>query len=192
VHNQEPTLNGGPGSGNFGHAGVPGQVGGSSSGVIADTEVSARNIETPNKVTDKELYKSLVTSMEVDGWKGAPVLAVDKGDGVYTALTGSHRIYAARKVGIDVPVALIDADKLKKWLDEDPDNFDRAFDRYSNFRVDDARGETESVLAEIGDSNALKLYQSELQKNSTENTAKNSHAALWNQFKSRVSSLFGA
>ena len=40
----------------------------------------------------------LVASMLADGWQGAPVLAIGE-----QALTGTHRIEAAREAGIDVP-----------------------------------------------------------------------------------------
>lgn len=66
---------------------------------MTETALIAANSLTPwNDVDDAEKLTALIASMEVDGWVGAPVV-VD-GD---QAVTGSHRIIAARQADIEVP-----------------------------------------------------------------------------------------
>jgi len=71
--------------------------------------ISPKRIEPPHEVRDKEKLVDLVSKMEKDGWQGRPILAVDLGQGP-EALTGSHRIAAARIAGIEVPVIMIDSE----------------------------------------------------------------------------------
>ena len=67
------------------------------------TSLNPRHIQTWNEVTDEDKYDTLVASMQVDGWIGAPVIIINDPDGDPTAITGSHRIHAAREAGIDIP-----------------------------------------------------------------------------------------
>jgi hypothetical protein len=56
----------------------------------------------PPKNPQKTVFLTL--SMKKRGWTGRPLLAYDDGDGWYRALTGSHRIHVAVKVGLaEVP-----------------------------------------------------------------------------------------
>lgn len=64
-------------------------------------------IEPPHEVRDKKKLADLVKKMQANGWQGRPVLTVDLGRGP-EALTGSHRIRAAKQAGIDVPTIAID------------------------------------------------------------------------------------
>lgn len=78
----------------------------------------------------------LAESMKSKGWQGRPILTVDLGRG-HEALTGTHRIAAAQKAGIEIPVHMLpnkagehedrhnrtiqdamymDADDAAKWL----------------------------------------------------------------------------
>ena len=55
--------------------------------------------------------------MQESGYQGRPILAyMDKGKA--KALTGSHRLYAARNVGIDVPVVFVKP-SVMKWEDKE-------------------------------------------------------------------------
>lgn len=66
---------------------------------MTETALIAANSLTPwNEVDDAAKLAALVASMEADGWVGTPVV-VD-GD---QAVTGSHRIVAARRADIEVP-----------------------------------------------------------------------------------------
>lgn len=71
--------------------------------------LSAGDIEPKNNVRNKEFFDALRTDMETHGWKGRPLLVLDKGDGSYIGLTGSHRTLAARDLGIEVPAMVIPA-----------------------------------------------------------------------------------
>jgi ParB-like chromosome segregation protein Spo0J len=70
--------------------------------------VPATTMRDPNRIRpwqpvfDETLLDHLVDAMTRHGWKGAPLLVIGHGDDPL-AITGSHRIEAARQVGIDVP-----------------------------------------------------------------------------------------
>jgi hypothetical protein len=70
------------------------------------------DIEPLNGITDQIKYESLVQSFKRDGYNGVPVLVGNECIGIYEAITGSHRIYAAREAGIDIPCVIIDDDEI--------------------------------------------------------------------------------
>ena len=102
-------------------------------------------INPVHEVRDQIKMDDLIASMETDGWIGRPVLAI--GTIEYAqAITGSHRIEAAHRAGIDVPVLLIDCDT--DWTDEY--SIDTEYDRMdlvNDLGDDDAR----ALLAEEGE-----------------------------------------
>lgn len=77
-----------------------------------DTTISPAHIAEPHPVTDRAKLAALVASMASGGWDGRPVLAWRCGsDGEVIALTGSHRIAAARAAGLDeIPALIIEAE----------------------------------------------------------------------------------
>jgi hypothetical protein len=77
-----------------------------------DDLLSAKRIEPINGVRKPELFQSLVNDFSDGGWKGRPIVVVDGGDHDYRALTGSHRILAARAAGIEVPSVIVPEKKL--------------------------------------------------------------------------------
>ena len=68
---------------------------------------SAMSIEPPHNVRDNKKLLSLTESMKNTGWQGRPILTYDVGRGE-EALTGSHRIKAAREANIEVPIYRIE------------------------------------------------------------------------------------
>lgn len=77
------------------------------------TEIDPDRVQTWNDVDDHGKYASLVESMSSHGWQGAPVVVIPGvdhgwGEGDPHAVTGSHRIAAAREAGIDVPTVQLD------------------------------------------------------------------------------------
>lgn len=68
---------------------------------------SAMSIEPPHNVRDTKKLLSLTESMKNTGWQGRPILTYDVGRGE-EALTGSHRIKAAREANIEVPIYRIE------------------------------------------------------------------------------------
>lgn len=77
-----------------------------------ETTISPARIAPPHRVTDRPKFEALVAAMSASGWEGRPVLAWRCGDdGEVAALTGSHRIAAAREAGLDeIPVLVIEAE----------------------------------------------------------------------------------
>jgi hypothetical protein len=79
--------------------------------------IQAKRITPPHEVRDTEKLDSLVASMKKNGWQGRPILAFDVGNGL-EALTGTHRLAAAKQAGIeDVPVLKI-SDDIGNYADE--------------------------------------------------------------------------
>lgn len=77
------------------------------------TAIEADRIQPLHEVQDEQKLANLVESMSADGWVGAPIVVVPGqdfgwGSGDPCAITGSHRIAAARIAGIDVEVIEID------------------------------------------------------------------------------------
>jgi hypothetical protein len=76
-----------------------------------------KRITPPHEVRDTEKLDSLVASMKKNGWQGRPILAFDVGNGL-EALTGTHRLAAAKQAGIEnVPVLKI-SDDIGNYADE--------------------------------------------------------------------------
>ncbi len=64
-------------------------------------------INPVNEITDIEKYNRLVSDMRDNGWRGLPILAYEGPHGMQ-AVTGSHRILAAREAGIEIPVSILE------------------------------------------------------------------------------------
>lgn len=65
----------------------------------------------PHEPQDEAKLEGLIADMRARGWVGPPILVVGdpEEDGELLALTGSHRLRAARVAGLDtVPVAMTD------------------------------------------------------------------------------------
>lgn len=69
-------------------------------------ERDASEIRPWHEFQDNTKYRTLVASMQDNGWTGAPIVVID-GERPQ-AITGSHRIPAAEFVGIKVPTVDID------------------------------------------------------------------------------------
>lgn len=90
---------------------IPGSYDGSS------VLMNPKNLTPLNKIEDVNKYKNILSSMQESGYQGRPILAyMDKGKA--KALTGSHRLYAARSAGIDVPVVFVKP-SVMKWEDNE-------------------------------------------------------------------------
>lgn len=83
-------------------------------------------IQPLNAITDQSKYEKMVEDMETEGYKGTPIVAMENGNEGYIALTGSHRIYAARRAGIDIPVVVIPQTEETVRILDDRDDGDRA------------------------------------------------------------------
>lgn len=76
---------------------------------ITCTEVGPDRIQPWHEDHDSAKTDQLVESMTANGWTGPPVVAIYN-DGDPIAITGSHRIPAARRTETDIPV--VDLDEL--------------------------------------------------------------------------------
>lgn len=80
-----------------------------------------------HEIKDWAKVDSIAASMDAEGWTSYPVLVVDCGEGVGQALTGTHRLAAAHRCGIDPDIYTIGpatdsplwADLLDACRDED-------------------------------------------------------------------------
>lgn len=70
---------------------------------LTETTTDPNRIAPLHDAEDEAKLADLVESMAANGWVGAPVVVITTEDGDPQAITGSHRIAAAREVGIDVP-----------------------------------------------------------------------------------------
>jgi len=80
-----------------------------------ETMMKTWAIEPLHGIMDCEKFHALVASMETEGWVGRPILAIGTEE-CAQAITGTHRLYAAREAEIDVPVVLIETDI--DWTEE--------------------------------------------------------------------------
>ncbi|MBR2743409.1 MAG: ParB N-terminal domain-containing protein [Clostridia bacterium] len=98
--------------------------------------IDPERVQTVNGVTDRKKYDALVSSFTRNGWDGRPLVVVENGNEGYIALTGSHRIAAAREARINVPAIVLD----------NTEETARLIDAYR----DDEREEIAKELAEEG------------------------------------------
>lgn len=81
-------------------------------------EVNPMEITPPNRVTSSSKYRYLINEFENNGYNGRRVVLVENGNDGYQALTGSHRILAAREAGVDVPSVVIPmSEEIQPLLD---------------------------------------------------------------------------
>ena len=76
-------------------------------------EVNPHDIRPLHAVDRPMALEELVESMQARGWVGQPLLVIERTDGSLQAWTGSHRIQAARDVGLaTVPCYIVREWKL--------------------------------------------------------------------------------
>lgn len=71
-------------------------------------EIDPYEISTINDITDRKKFDYLVSEFEKNGWEGRPVVIVENGNDGYKALTGSHRILAAKEANIMVKAVVVE------------------------------------------------------------------------------------
>ena len=85
---------------------------------LIDDTVDARSLIPPHEVRDEAHAAALAESLRKDGWTGRPLLVAQDCNGFH-ALTGSHRIAAAKRIaGLAVPICLLDQDRLEAYCGE--------------------------------------------------------------------------
>lgn len=114
-----------------------------------DAVLSSSMIEPPHSARDKVKLSALIDEMKSGGWQGRPVLAIQSDNGAAQAITGSHRIAAAKKSGVEIPVQYVDRSKIDQWFKNN---------NYSSsdfFALDDFY--KQQLFQDIGDSRAARL-----------------------------------
>jgi hypothetical protein len=119
--------------------------------LIPDALMPANKLKPINGIEDRQKFNKLVQSMSTNGWQGRPIL-VYQDMGKAKAITGSHRIAAARKLGLDVPVLYVNKDTIKY---EDPNGL------FGSFKEAINDGRTEEFLRAADDKRAHQLMNLE-------------------------------
>lgn len=87
--------------------------------------LSPEEITPMNGITNSEMYEYLTDDIRRNGYSGRPVVVYETPYG-YQALTGSHRVAAAREAGIEIPAVVIyDGDVIDR-LEAEHDDTSRA------------------------------------------------------------------
>lgn len=89
--------------------------------------VDPYEVQPLNQITDNDKFEKMVEDMEENGYHGAPIVAMENGNEGYIALTGSHRIYAAREAGIDIPIVVMPQTGETVRILDDRDDYDRVY-----------------------------------------------------------------
>jgi ParB-like chromosome segregation protein Spo0J len=108
-------------------------------------------LETPHEVRDVKKLEDLKNKMISNGWQGRPILTADLGSG-NEALTGSHRIRAAKAAGVEVPIVRV-SDDIADYADDAGNTIRDAM----YFEPD----ELANFLEKFGDKDAAKLMREE-------------------------------
>lgn len=143
-----------------GEPAAPVGVGGEQNATLTDETVPPDELVPPHELRDTGKSSQLAADMAKSGWRGRPVLVWDDG-GKMRALTGSHRIVAAQKAGIGVPVLRVDPSAVK-W--EDPRGLFAAFGEVAGTGDD----RIETFLRKAGDLRAASLMRAEINANDAE------------------------
>lgn len=87
--------------------------------------VNARRIQPVHEARDADKLAALISAMETGGWQGRPLLVQDAGNELW-AVTGSHRLAAARKLEMEIPVVITETDFSD--CDDDDARLERAYE----------------------------------------------------------------
>lgn len=102
--------------------------------------INPNSITPVNGIEDEGKYRYLVEQFEEHGYEGRPIVAIGEEGEQLIALTGSHRIWAAIKAEIDVPVVLVPYDSENPLIVE-----------LADAKRDDERAQIARELYENGD-----------------------------------------
>ena len=75
---------------------------------ITITTLDPHRIQPWHNVEDEAKLARLISAMSTMGWAGPPIVVINRDDADPIAINGSHRIAAAREVGIEVPAIGLD------------------------------------------------------------------------------------
>ncbi len=115
-------------------------------------DTPAIQIEPLHEVRDLNKFNEILTSMKKSGWIGRPLLLAEGCNGLQ-ALTGSHRLAAAKSLGMDALTYILDSDLLETFCEEN----DMTLDEITYFDEDKML----VALEKIGDKEAIEIYKIE-------------------------------
>ena len=97
--------------------------------------VDPHNVEPLHGIRESRVHhlRELIERMRRGGWQGRPIVVEETAPNRYQAWTGTHRLAAARRLGLRVPVLLIDKTRwIRRWgepaglvVDEVDDDMDK-------------------------------------------------------------------
>ncbi len=121
-----------------------------------DDYLNSRALEPPHGVRDTDKLSAIEQSMADHGWIGRPIPVYDSGNGLF-ALTGSHRLAAAKRTGVDVPIVYVDDVKFNRAAGK----FDKSYSEILRESDDDLLQFFESAR----DSRIISLLRDEVKNN---------------------------
>lgn len=74
----------------------------------------ASAIDPPHGVEFPDRLRVIEASMARSGWRGRPLLVAPMRGGRFQALTGSHRHAAAKRLGLCIPVLVLDPEPVAR------------------------------------------------------------------------------
>lgn len=155
----------------------------------ASAVLSPDQIKPLHDVRNQEKHAELVARLKKDGWVGRPIL-VEESNGRYYAWSGTHRLAAATAAGIDVPVAFIDSDKVRTYLEENNYPMDVVQSALVDATIDD--DDRYKLLLEAGDYTGASMMNEELLSNdSTWNKQWKAYQQLTAHFCKAVELAYG-
>jgi len=101
--------------------------------------IYAYSINPINNITNQDKFNALVYDFTNNGYSGRPIVVIDMGSEEYQAVTGSHRIFAARHAEIDIPTKIIPySEELEDLLTakDDDERVDYAKELYDSKIID--------------------------------------------------------
>ncbi len=126
-------------------------------------EVDPRHITALHEIQRECMahLRELMRRMRIDGWVGRPLVVEETSPNRYQAWTGTHRLGAARRVGLRrVPIVLIDQDKwVRRWGRPEGDLFVDAV------RRDGSDMDKYIMLRDAGDKLAARVMHQEIEMN---------------------------
>lgn len=125
-------------------------------------------IKPINDITNKNKYNALLYEFKNNGYNGRPILAIETSKGEYEALTGSHRILAAKKAGIEIPVKVVESKKgMQELLDANDDDeskkLEKEYVKKSNKLKEQENEEKEAIKNKNNKENDKK-YEKEMKE----------------------------
>jgi len=124
---------------------------------IKETEFHDPSEIIPVNETDNKKVDEIRKSLKQNGWIGEPIVVADSPNGT-AALTGSHRIAAARELNVEVPVYKVDSELVEALASRD-----------NNFGIEDLIGGSDEdrleVMKRLKDRGAIRLLKMEIDAN---------------------------